>query len=155
MRLIVLSVILLSIFLFTTYALATNGDELLKRIEELEQRVAALEEKLVALEKSPQQSITGDVVVIFEGEGMVNAVPFTVDGPWVVEWTVQGGNEFSAFVSTQQGSIAGVIHGAASGSSFYPNGGTYFFTVSTIGSRWKIVVRKYEGNGIERVGEEW
>jgi hypothetical protein len=152
MRLIIFSVILLPVFLFTAYALAVDSDELLKRIEELEQRVAALEEKLAA---APQQNVVGDVVAVFEGEGIMNTTPFTVDGPWVVEWTVQNENGFTAFISTQRGDLAGVIHGAASGSSFYPGAGTYFFMVNVPGGKWKIVVKKYKGNGIEGVGEGW
>ena len=138
-----LAVVLFSVFLFATQALAVDNDELLKRIEELEQRVTALEERLAALEKSPQQSVTGDVVAVFVGEGVVNTTPFAVDGPWVVEWTVQGGDMFSAFINTQEGNIAGVIQGSASGSSFYPNGGTYFFAVNVLRGKWRVIVKKY------------
>lgn len=79
--------------------------------------------------------------VEFTGNGAVNTRPFSMDGPWEIQWEADG-DIFQVFLHTADGEIVDVAAnqmGSGSGTSFQPRGGEYYLQVNAIGD-WTVRV---------------
>jgi hypothetical protein len=89
----------------------------------------------------PQSAAKQDVTASFTGYGTSSTRPFTVNGPWTMHWSVDGGS-MSIVLLSASGKIVdyyGTGDSAATGSAHLMKGGT--FTLETItNGRWKIKV---------------
>lgn len=121
-------------------------DGLLQRIEKLEQRVAKLE-KLLDAQKTGKQSSNAmsqdksKVIAKFQGSGIVNTKPFAVNGGWTIQWNARG-DVFQIYVYTKDGQLVDVAAnqmGSGKGSSYQPQGGTYYLKVNAMGN-WEIAI---------------
>jgi len=120
-------------------AYAVTTEELLTRIEQLEQRVAELEKLLQPSEITEQQTVTSGQIV-FEGEGIQNTRPFTVTGAWIIEWQAEG-DVFMITIYTKDGDYVDILGNAKRGSSYQPQGGSYYLQVNALG-KWKIAIKE-------------
>lgn len=98
----------------------------------------------VVATSSTRIALAEDVLVAeFSGSGIQSTRPFTVKGPWEVQWSSEGSflaimlkkpdepDGFPKIIANQQGS--------GPGSSYQPQGGTYYFETNAIGG-WHIKV---------------
>ncbi|HHY47385.1 MAG TPA: hypothetical protein GX506_08835 [Firmicutes bacterium] len=130
----------------TTTPAVTSANVLLQRIEALEQRVAELE-KLLNIPKTEEQTMDvayqgkSKVIAKFQGTGIINTKPFTVNDGWTIQWDAQG-DIFQIYVYTGTGQLVDVAANqmeAGKGSSYQPKGGTYYLKVNAIGG-WEIAI---------------
>ncbi len=76
----------------------------------------------------------------FSGSGMQTTRPFTVDGPWELQWQAQG--YFMIVIRHQSGrlGVSDIVGlGEGSGSAYRPRSGTYFLEISGVGA-WTVKV---------------
>lgn len=85
---------------------------------------------------------TGSVVSAplgFDGVGTQNTKPFTLAGPWEIQWTANG-DLFQVFIFSAAGDLIGVAAnqtGPGAGSSFQPRGGDYYLQINTVDA-WAV-----------------
>ena len=80
-------------------------------------------------------------IIQLKGSGIKNTRPFTVNGPWEIQWDAKG-DYFSVIVYTADGSLvgfAGSQEGPGKNSSYQPKGGRYYINVSAMGN-WEVKV---------------
>ena len=80
-------------------------------------------------------------LVNLSGSGMTITRPFTVNGPWEIQWDVSG-SFFAVTIYKADGSlfdIGGSQQGAGKGSSYQPKNGNYYLKIMAIGN-WELKV---------------
>lgn len=103
------------------------------------------------------------VVQRYQGTGLQNLRPFTVEDNWEVRWNARG-DLFSLYLHDAEGNMLDVSAnqmGSGSGATFVPQAGTYYFQVNALGA-WDLEIaqvnpasfpvitsqgREYTGNG--------
>ena len=80
-------------------------------------------------------------VVTFSGSGTTKTRPFTVNGPWEIQWSFSG-SFFAVTIYNADGSvfdIGGSQEGSGKGSSYQPKKGNYYLKIMTAGI-WELKV---------------
>ncbi len=89
----------------------------------------------------PQSATRLSGSISFSGDGIQNTRPFSVDGPWEVQWAASG-DLFQVYVFSANGDLVDVMAnqmGPGQGSSFQPRGGDFYLQVNAVGS-WDLRV---------------
>ena len=99
------------------------------------------------------------VVAEFSGKGMNTTRPFTLDGPWEVQWSSDEFIQIFLSKADQDEVFPDVIANqieAGSGSAYQPRGGSYYLKISAMG-KWhiKVVAMKSPGEGRGSDGHTW
>ncbi|MDZ7801832.1 MAG: hypothetical protein U5K81_13725 [Trueperaceae bacterium] len=79
------------------------------------------------------------IVTEYQGDGIRNTRPFTVDAGWEIQWTAQG-DVFQLYLHDASGELVGVAanqSGPGSGASYQAAAGRYYLQVNAIGT-WTI-----------------
>ena len=87
-----------------------------------------------------------ELVKEWTGQGKQTTRPFTVDGPWEVQWTYRGSRVFQIYVYTLGSYFSDIVANqldAASGSAFRPKPGTYYLKIDGRGL-WTVRVVRIE-----------
>lgn len=87
------------------------------------------------------------LVTEYQGDGIRNTRPFTVDAGWEVQWTAHG-DVFQLYLHDASGELVGVAanqSGPGSGSSFQARSGSYYLQVNAIGG-WTVRIVDLEGD---------
>lgn len=80
-------------------------------------------------------------VQTYEGNGLQNLRPFTVNDHWEVRWNARG-DFFSLYLHDEHGNLVDVHanqSGAGSDSTYTPRGGRYYYQVNAIGP-WTLEI---------------
>jgi len=91
------------------------------------------------------QSQNNGAIASFSGSGAKNTRPITIDGPWELSWNADG-QIFQVYLYSKSGSMEGVLanqSGSGGGSSYHPQGGSYYFQVNALGD-WSMKVVEAE-----------
>lgn len=83
-----------------------------------------------------------EVVAKFSGDGTANTRPFTVAGPWKIQFDNMSNHSFSIDLYGANGDLKSVAvskPGRGTGSSYQPAAGTYFLGVDADG-KWTVTV---------------
>ena len=102
---------------------------------------------LFAVLAVPTPVTADELIKEFEGNGIQNTRPFTVDGPWEVQWSSVGEGLLVILILTKDDTSLNV---AASqdvpgrGASFQPKGGEYYLSIIGAGSSWTVRVVRIE-----------
>lgn len=73
------------------------------------------------------------------GSGATTTRPFTMPGPWEVQWNSRG-DIFQIYLKQADGGLSDILAnqmGPGSGQAYVPRGGTFLMTVNTVG-RWTL-----------------
>jgi PAN domain len=91
------------------------------------------------------QAVGEDVTVLiaeYSGTGMQTTRPFTVDGPWEVQWSSDEFIQIFLSKADKEEHFPNIIANqieSGSGSSYQPQGGSYYLKISAMG-KWHIKV---------------
>ena len=101
------------------------------------------------IEQAQPQGAGEVVIADFSGKGLNTTRPFTVDGPWEVQWSSD--DFIQIFLEKAEGGSGDILANqieAGSGSSYQPQGGSYYLQISGMGT-WhvKVVAIKNPGTG--------
>lgn len=97
-------------------------------------------------------SALAQVVQTYEGNGLQNLRPFTVNDHWEVRWSARG-DYFSLYLHDATGGLVGVNanqSGPGSDSTYVPHGGRYYYEVNGLGA-WSIEIVQLDPNAFARV----
>lgn len=86
-----------------------------------------------------------ELVKEFEGNNNHNTRPFTLEGPWELQWSAEG-RSFTIYLFDKEGSLLGVPANQiepGGGTSYQPRGGQYYLSITANGS-WVVRVVKVE-----------
>jgi hypothetical protein len=92
-----------------------------------------------------QQDQNDGTIASFSGSGAKNTKPITIDSGWELRWNADG-QIFQVYLYSESGSMEGVLanqSGSGRGSSYHPQGGSYYFQVNAIGD-WSMEVVRAE-----------
>ena len=101
-------------------------------------RLACYDQAVAGKQAKPGEQ---KIIVEYSGQGMHSTRPFSVRGPWEVQWAASG-DFFSIILYTADGRMVDVVAnqmGGGKGASFRPKGGNYYFAMNAMGS-WTIRV---------------
>jgi hypothetical protein len=88
-----------------------------------------------------QQNQSNGAIASFSGSGAKTTRPITADGSWELRWNAEG-QIFQVYLYSENGSMEGVLanqSGSGRGSSYHPQGGSYYFQVNAMGD-WSMEV---------------
>ena len=81
------------------------------------------------------------VIQSIQGSDSQTTRPFTVEGPWEIQWEASG-DIFQIYLYSSSGDLEGVPAnqmGPGSGSAFQPKGGSFYLQMNALGS-WNVTV---------------
>lgn len=81
----------------------------------------------------------------FDGRDAHTTRPFTVEGPWEIQWDASG-DIFQIFLFSANGDMLGLPAnqtGAGSGSAYQPRGGQFYLQINAVGA-WSVTVVSVE-----------
>ena len=91
------------------------------------------------------------MVAEYSGNGLQTTRPFTVDGPWEVQWSSDEFIQIFLSNADQEEAFPNIIANqiaSGSGSAYQPRGGSYYLKVNAAGNwRIKVVAIKNPGTG--------
>ena len=118
------------------------GNRVKERAKQWIARAALAILLFVVAASSTRIALAEDVLVAeYSGKGYQVMRPFTVQGPWEVQWTSDGG-AFAVYVADESDSTGDLIanqSGGGSGSSYRPEGGSYYLKIEGSG-QWQIKI---------------
>lgn len=96
--------------------------------------------EITKAEQTVTNSGSGEVAS-YSGSGAKNTRPVTIDGSWELQWDTNG-DIFQVYLYTKDGSMVEVLanqQGSGTRSSYYPQGGSYYFKVNAMGE-WSMKI---------------
>ena len=120
------------------------------KVEQTEARPPA-----APVEPATQSQAVGEEVTVvvaeYSGNGLQTTRPFTVDGPWEVQWSSDEFIQIFLSNADQEEAFPNIIANqiaSGSGSAYQPRGGSYYLKVNAAGNwRIKVVAIKNPGTG--------